>query len=174
MRWAAFLTPALLGYHLSALRPSVRAVRCVRARCAAAATDAGSGTQIQYGGIPHVAVIVADGKEALKYYTEVLGMTDASSEAMDVPGACVRVGEQIIHLMELSTPDPFEVDPTYSMSAPPPGYVCKGRPVHAGRDRHVAITLHTLEPLKASLEANGVNYTMSYSGRQVNHTMSQP
>ena len=55
--------------------------------------------------------------------------------------------------MELSTPDPFDVDPSYSMSAPPPGYVCNGRPVHAGRDRHVAITLHDLAPLKASLEA---------------------
>ena len=66
-------------------------------------------------------------------------MTDAGAEAMDsdVPGACVRVGEQTIQLMQLSTPDPFDVDPTYSMSAPPPGYVCNGRPVHAGRDRHV-------------------------------------
>ena len=114
-----------------------------------------------------MAVIVDDAKEALAYYTEVLGMTDVTaSEKMEVPGACVRVGEQTIQLMELPTPDPFDVDPTYSMSAPPPGYVCKGRPVHAGRDRHVAITLHSLEPLKASLEAAGVNYTMSYSGRQ--------
>ena len=50
-------------------------------------------------------------------------MTDAGAEAMDsdVPGACVRVGEQTIQLMQLSTPDPFDVDPTYSMSAPPPG-----------------------------------------------------
>ena len=159
---AAALLPALAGYHLGARRPSARVARCAGARCADASTA------IQYGGIPHVAVIVGDAKEALTYYTEVLGMTDASSEAMDsdVPGACVRVGEQTIQLMQLSTPDPFDVDPTYSMSAPPPGYVCSGRPVHAGRDRHVALTLHALAPLKASLEANGVNYTMSYSGRQ--------
>ena len=164
----AVLLPALVGYHLGARGPSARAaVRCTAARCVATATGAETSTQIQYGGIPHVAVIVGDGKEALKYYTEVLGMTDVTdSEAMDVPGACVRVGEQTIQLMELATPDPFDVDPTYSMSAPPPGYVCKGRPVHAGRDRHVALTLHALAPLKASLEANGVNYTMSYSGRQ--------
>merc|ERR1740124_320476 len=130
--------------------------------------DAEASAQIQYGGIPHVAVIVGDRKAALKYYTEVLGMSDASSEPMDVevPGACVRVGEQTIHLLETPTPDPLDVDPTYSMSAPPPGYVCEGRPVHAGRDRHVALPLHALAPLKATLEANGVPYTMSYSGRQ--------
>ena len=68
--------------------------------------------------------------------------------------------------MELSTPDPFDVDPSYSMSAPPPGYVCNGRPVHAGRDRHVAITLHDLAPLRAALEEIGHPYTMSYSGRE--------
>ena len=38
-------------------------------RCAEAST-------IQYGGIPHVAVIVGDAKEALTYYTEVLGTTE--------------------------------------------------------------------------------------------------
>ena len=69
--------------------------------------DAEASAQIQYGGIPHVAVIVGDRKAALKYYTEVLGMSDASSEPMDVevPGACVRVGEQTIHLLETPTPD---------------------------------------------------------------------
>jgi len=52
------------------------------------------------------------------------------------------------------------------MSAPPPGYVAKGRPVHAGRDRHVAITISALDGLKQSLEMNDVPYTMSMSGRQ--------
>ena len=63
-------------------------------------------------------------------------MTDASSEARDsdVPGACVRVGEQTIQLLELPNPDPTDVDPEYSMSAPPQGYVAEGRPVHASRE----------------------------------------
>jgi glyoxylase I family protein len=89
-----------------------------------------------------------------------------SSEKLEVPGAAVRIGQQVIQLLELPNPDPLDVDPEYSMSAPPPGYVAEGRPVHAGRDRHVAITLHDLAPLKASLEANNRPYTMSYSGRQ--------
>ena len=59
------LLPALVGYHLGARRPSARLARCAAARCAEASTT------IQYGGIPHVAVIVGDAKEALTYYTEV-------------------------------------------------------------------------------------------------------
>lgn len=133
----------------------------------AAEASTTSGARIEFGGIPHVGVLVADAAMALEYYTQVLGMVAQPDEPMAVAGACVRVGAQTIHLMEVAeNPDPAAVDPTYSMSAPPPGYVARGRPVHAGRDRHVAITLHDLAPLKASLEANGVNYTMSYSGRQ--------
>ena len=93
-------------------------------------------------------------------------MDAAPEKELSVPGGCVRVGEQTIQLLQLPTPDPPEVDPSYDMSAPPPDYVASGRPVHAGRDRHVAITLHDLAPLKASLEANDVPFTMSYSGRQ--------
>ena len=62
------LVLALAGYHLGTRRPSALA-RCTRVRCAEAST-------IQYGGIPHVAVIVGDAKEALTYYTEVLGTTE--------------------------------------------------------------------------------------------------
>ena len=62
------LVHGLAGYHLGTRRPSALA-RCTRARCAEAST-------IQYGGIPHVAVIVGDAKEALTYYTEVLGTTE--------------------------------------------------------------------------------------------------
>ncbi|EOD34974.1 hypothetical protein EMIHUDRAFT_57456, partial [Emiliania huxleyi CCMP1516] len=105
-------------------------------------------------GITHVAVLVGDAAAARRFYTGVLGMAvdSESCEALGARGAsaaCVRVGEQTIQLLELPNPDPTD-----------------GRPVHAGRDRHVAITLHDLAPLKASLEANEVPYTMSYSGRQ--------
>lgn len=78
----------------------------------------------------------------------------------------VRAGETLIQLLELPNPDPIAVDPAYNMSAPPPGYIAEGRPVHAGRDRHVAITLHSLDPLKKQLQESNVPYTMSYSGRQ--------
>ena len=138
----AALLAALAGDHLGTRRPSARVARVARcARCAEVSTA------IQYGGIPHVAVIVGDAKEALTYYTEVLGMTDASSEAMDkdVPGACVRVGEQTIQLMQLSTPDPFDVDPTYSMSAPPPGTASAPRTDGRWSD-HPPLTVHRPPP----------------------------
>ena len=94
-----------------------------------------SGTVVDYGGIPHVAVLVGDAQEAQQYYTHVLGMSPdvEGSECLakdDVPGACVRVGAQTIYLLELPNPDPLDVDPSYSMSAPPKGYVANGRPVH--------------------------------------------
>ena len=67
------LVLALAGYHLGTRRPSAL-VRCTRVRCSEAST-------IQYGGIPHVAVIVGDAEEALAYYTEVLGTTDGQPGA---------------------------------------------------------------------------------------------
>lgn len=120
-----------------------------------------SGTTVDYGGIPYVAVLVGDRAKAVRYYHEVLGMVIDDAET-----GVVRAGGTRVRLLELPNPDPLAVDPTYDMSAPPPGYVARGRPVHAGRDRHVAITLHDLAPLKAALEKNDVPYTMSYSGRQ--------
>jgi glyoxylase I family protein len=173
----ALLVPLAAAYQLLGSRASpVQPPRCEPARC-----DGGVGLQtaeslgeklstdgVEYGGIEHVAVLVSDATRARAFYTEVLGMSDdpESASKLDVKGSAVRVGQQPIQLLELPNPDPLEVDPGYDMSAPPPGYVAEGRPVHAGRDRHVAITLHDLGPLKESLEAIGHPYTMSYSGRQ--------
>lgn len=109
-----------------------------------------SGTDIQYSGIHHVGLVVGSAKEALQFYTTVLGMTDdTDADHSAFPQACVRVGAHRIYLMETSSPDPV-VD----------------RPPHAGRDRHIAITLHDLGVLQNSLDVNRVNYTMSFSGRQ--------
>ena len=85
---------------------------------------------------------------------------EAAATALDADADSIRPANgDPIQLLELPNPDPTDVDPEYSMSAPPQGYVAEGRPVHAGRDRHVAITLHDLAPLKASLDANEVHDT---------------
>ena len=156
-----------LSLNLAPLRPPA-ATRCASIRCAEAATEeAAVATTIEYGGIPHVGVIIGDAEEAREFYTGVLGMVDVTDEEdLEHPGAAMRVGEQVIYLQEINNPDPIAVDPTYNMSMPPPGYVAEGRPVHAGRDRHVAITLNDLGPIKDRLEAANHPYTMSYSGRQ--------
>jgi len=65
------------------------------------------------------------------------------------PGAWLKLGDQQIHLLELNNPDPTT-----------------GRPEHGGRDRHVAMTVSELEPVKAALDAAGYSYTVSKSGRK--------
>ena len=41
-----------------------------------------------------------------------------------------------------------------------------GRPVHGGRDRHVALSALALEPVQDALNKAGIVYTMSISGRR--------
>lgn len=40
-----------------------------------------------------------------------------------------------------------------------------GRPEHGGRDRHFCVGVASIEPLVEKLEAAGVSYTKSMSGR---------
>lgn len=63
-------------------------------------------------------------------------------------GAWLWIGPEMIHLMELPNPDPLE-----------------GRPDHGGRDRHFCVGVQDIQPLLAKLDAAGVQYTMSKSGR---------
>jgi glyoxylase I family protein len=51
--------------------------------------------------------------------------------------------------MELPNPDPVD-----------------GRPQHGGRDRHVALTINNVDIIKSRLEARGMKYTFSQSGRR--------
>ena len=41
-----------------------------------------------------------------------------------------------------------------------------GRPAHGGRDRHCAFTVSDLDRLRRRLDADGVAYTLSRSGRR--------
>jgi glyoxylase I family protein len=108
-------------------------------------------TFLKYGGLQHAGVLVSDTSEALKFYIEVLGMTDVSHlrPPLEYPGAFVACGADQIHLMQLPSPDPRE-----------------GRPVHGGRDRHIAVTISNLDPLSLRLTENGIPFTMSKSGRR--------
>jgi len=100
--------------------------------------------------IQHVSVIVADTERALVFYRDVLGLpVDPQRPDLGYPGAWLTLGAQQIHLLELPNPDPVT-----------------GRPVHSGRDRHVALTLRDLDALRRRLEAAGISYSMSKSGRR--------
>jgi glyoxylase I family protein len=113
-------------------------------RCAAPA--------VSFGGIQHVGVLVSDTAASMRFYTDVLGMADDSAcrpATLPFGGAFVRAGAHQLHLMQLPNPDPVG-----------------GRPEHGGRDRHVAITVESIEPLRASLDAHGIPFTLSMSGRR--------
>ena len=100
--------------------------------------------------IQHVSVMVADTQQSLLFYRDVLGLAeDPQRPDLGYPGAWLTVGAQQIHLLELPNPDPVT-----------------GRPVHGGRDRHCALTLRDLDALRRRLEAAGIPYTMSRSGRR--------
>eukprot|EP00291_Cryptomonas_curvata_P020216 CAMPEP_0172170028 /NCGR_PEP_ID=MMETSP1050-20130122/11035_1 /TAXON_ID=233186 /ORGANISM="Cryptomonas curvata, Strain CCAP979/52" /LENGTH=136 /DNA_ID=CAMNT_0012841155 /DNA_START=123 /DNA_END=533 /DNA_ORIENTATION=- len=110
-----------------------------------------SRTELKYGGLQHAGVLVTNTASAVKFYTEVLGMSDVSHlrPALEYPGAFIACGNDQIHLMQLPSPDPRD-----------------GRPVHGGRDRHIAVTIASIDPLSRRLTEIGVPYTMSKSGRR--------
>jgi glyoxylase I family protein len=100
--------------------------------------------------IHHVSLLVSDTGRALGFYQDLLGLeVDGSRPDMDYPGAWLRMDNAQIHLLEL--PD-----------------VLRGtdRPEHGGRDRHVALSVADMDVLMAALEAAGVAYTLSRSGRR--------
>jgi glyoxylase I family protein len=96
----------------------------------------------------HASVIVADTGRALAFYQGLLGLETEPRPDLGYPGAWLRVGPQQLHLLELPNPDPVS-----------------GRPQHGGRDRHLAFTVNDLDALLARLDAAGIAYTRSRSGR---------
>ena len=100
--------------------------------------------------IHHASFIVEDTERALGFYCDVLGLKqDSSRPNLGYPGAWLRVGEGQIHLLELPNPDPVE-----------------DRPAHGGRDRHLAMTVVSLDQIKNALEQAGIDFTQSKSGRR--------
>jgi len=100
--------------------------------------------------IHHVSLIVADTARALAFYRDLLGLDlDPDRPELGFPGAWLWVGDRQIHLLELPNPDPVE-----------------DRPAHGGRDRHLAMTVVDLAGMSERLDAAGVPYTRSQSGRK--------
>jgi len=98
----------------------------------------------------HVSLIVADTEKSLGFYRDLLNLEVSDSRPdLGYPGAWLQVGKAQIHLLELPNPDPLEQ-----------------RPEHGGRDRHLALEVDNFWQLKDQLEARGIPYTLSRSGRQ--------
>ena len=98
----------------------------------------------------HAAFLVADLEKSRAFYEGVLGLpVDSSRPDLGFPGVWYAVGmSQQIHLMQLP-------DPEAGLK----------RPMHGGRDRHVALAVDELAQLAVRLDAAGVGYTRSKSGR---------
>jgi glyoxylase I family protein len=101
-------------------------------------------------GLHHASLLVADLERALAFYRDVLGMCVSEARPdLGYPGAWLETGNQQVHLLRLPNLDPVT-----------------GRPGHGGRDRHVALLIRDLDVLRQRLEAGGVVYTRSKSGRR--------
>lgn len=105
-------------------------------------------SKINYA-LNHASLIVSDLNVSLTFYRDVLGLQQVDRPDLGFPGAWFQLGDQQIHLLELENPDPTT-----------------GRPIHGGRDRHVALNVDALAPVKDILDKNGIFYTMSISGRK--------
>ncbi len=100
-------------------------------------------------GIDHVALVVSDVRESLRFYEGILGLERLLERPeLSFSGAWLALGDRQIHLLELPNPDPVE-----------------GRPLHGGRDRHLAMVVSSLDMLCGRLEAAGLPFTLSRSGR---------
>jgi glyoxylase I family protein len=97
----------------------------------------------------HASLIVSDVAASLKFYADVLGLELIERPDLGFPGAWLKLGEQQIHLLELPNSDPST-----------------GRPAHGGRDRHVALSTTNVDAVRADLDAAGMKYTLSISGRR--------
>lgn len=103
-------------------------------------------------GILHATVISADLDRSRAFYEGILELNPrADRPNMSFDGIWYDVGpRQQIHLMRLANPD---------AGVP--------RPEHGGRDRHTALAVEDVDGLRIKLEAAGIPYTRSQSGRPV-------
>jgi glyoxylase I family protein len=99
--------------------------------------------------LDHCSLIVANTSKALEFYEGILGLeVDESRPDIGYPGAWLQVGSSQIHLLEV--PDP---------------YASINRPEHGGRDNHVAFQVSDLDEIIRRLQAAGIAYSKSKSGR---------
>jgi glyoxylase I family protein len=99
--------------------------------------------------LQHASLVVADTEISLKFYCDVIGLQQTERPDLGFPGAWLQLGDQQIHLLELENTDPTT-----------------GRPAHGGRDRHIALSVEDLAPVREVLDKTGTAYTLSISGRK--------
>ncbi|MHB1085067.1 MAG: VOC family protein [Thiobacillus sp.] len=98
----------------------------------------------------HAGLLVSDLVRAKAFYESVVGLQlFGNRPELPYPGAWYDLGGgQQLHLMQLPDPDAASV-----------------RPEYGGRDRHIALGVKNMAALKDRLDAAGIKYTASKSGR---------
>ena len=98
----------------------------------------------------HAGLLVSDLARAKLFYESVVGLPlFPNRPQLPYPGEWYDLGSgQQLHLMALPNPDAASL-----------------RPEHGGRDRHIALGIKNIDALKSRLNASGVQYTVSKSGR---------
>ena len=101
--------------------------------------------------IQHASFLCSDLARSRAFYEGVLGLhPNPGRPQMSFDGVWYDVAaNQQIHLMLLPNPETGLT-----------------RPAHGGRDRHVALGISDLDELIKRLDAAGVSYTLSQSGRR--------
>ena len=98
----------------------------------------------------HVSLLVADVVRARHFYEQVLGLVPSPLRpVMSFDGVWYDLNGVQLHLLCLPNPE-----------------AGLARPLYGGRDRHVAFRVQNLDALCLRLQAHGVAYTLSQSGRQ--------
>ena len=98
----------------------------------------------------HAGLLVSDLARSKVFYESVVGLQlSPNRPELPYPGEWYDLGSgQQLHLMQLPNPDAASI-----------------RPEHGGRDRHIALAVKNMDTLKARLDAAGVKYSVSKSGR---------
>ena len=98
----------------------------------------------------HASLLVADLSRSRQFYEQILGMKpNPTRPEMSFSGIWYDIGAAQIHLICLPNPDPVDA-----------------RPAHGGRDRHTALGVLEFDALRTRLDAAGLTYTLSQSGRR--------
>lgn len=99
----------------------------------------------------HATVIAADLVRSRAFYGGILGLQENPARPnMSFDGIWYDVGpDQMIHLMQVPNPE-----------------TGLQRPAHGGRDRHTALAIDNIDELVTRLEAAGIPYSLSKSGRR--------
>lgn len=101
-------------------------------------------------GMHHASVVVEDLPRARNFYEGILGLTPNSDRpALAFDGVWYDIAVWQIHLLCVPNPE-----------------AGLKRPMHGGRDRHLALTVTDLNELRERLDRAHIPYTQSHSGRK--------